>query len=689
MTARHLIIAIIIFALASSVDAQKGVPDSLLCLTDHTAKMTAMYHWAESAKDTNYQDALNAARYGEKLAESLGDDARMGDFLCLQGEILGSQVPRDSAIVLYKTAKRQYQKAKDSLNIAACNMKILGIYKVEGDYLKAVEVGLEALGIYESLKDTAGIVNAYINLGRLQKLTGNTKRAIKYLYHARDVATLTNDTINIIRSDNTLGNIFRNMGNIDSAMYRHNHALKLAKYINDLFYIQQLNANIGYSYLEIGDVDRAIAKFKIVLDLDRQHGQSVKSSLYHLSLAEAFFMNTKQSKGAKRNEMLQLAEKHLKIATPTLKNWQHVKYLNSYYKLQSEIQHFKKNYQEAYEYLVRHKRLSDSVLDLEKMRIIQQMEVQNEIDRRQLKIQNLQHEKVLDRVTINRQHIIIISFIFGVLTLAVILFLIYRTLHFKNKANRLLQNQNIEIKSQREALKYTANQLNKAMQTKDRFLSVISHDISGSFNVILGYSQLLLDEFDEFDLHKLKEVIEKINETSQSTYNLFINLLSWAQSQSDNIKPEFERVDLSSVVEENIKLMKITAEKKSNIIQSQVPEHLSVYADKNMVHTILRNLISNAIKFTEFGDITISAKKQDEKVLISVQDTGVGMTPNVSQKLFKIENVISEWGTAGEKGVGFGLLLCKEFVERNNGSISVKSEPGKGSVFEFTLPAGK
>ncbi len=243
-----------------------------------------------------------------------------------------------------------------------------------------------------------------------------------------------------------------------------------------------------------------------------------------------------------------------------------------------------------------------------------------------------------------------------------------------------------ERKNFEESLKISEVRLRELNATKDKFFSIIAHDLKNPFNSILGFSNLLVEQIHENDLEGLKEYALLIRDSSQRALNLLKNLLEWSFAQTGRMEFNPEHVELVILIQEVAELSNDSALQKSITISRKLPRIIPVLADKAMLSTILRNLISNAIKFTNpGGEIIISAKQNKEKWIISIADNGVGITIKTMDKLFRIEESSSTMGTNRETGTGLGLLLCKEFIEKHGGTLSVESEVGKGSEFYFTI----
>ncbi|HZL11526.1 MAG TPA: PAS domain-containing sensor histidine kinase [Prolixibacteraceae bacterium] len=223
---------------------------------------------------------------------------------------------------------------------------------------------------------------------------------------------------------------------------------------------------------------------------------------------------------------------------------------------------------------------------------------------------------------------------------------------------------------------------------KDRFISILAHDLRSPFHSILGFLELLTRNIEEYDLDEIKKYINIINNSAERVFNLLEATLIWARAQSGKLPYVPGKQNLSSICNVIVGNMKLNATNKKIIINQFVSADLSVFADADMLRTILHNLISNAVKFTKTGGkIDIYAEQQDHpNVTITISDNGVGIEQKRIADLFDISKVNTTEGTANEVGTGLGLLLCKEFIEIHNGKIWVESEPGKGSKFKFTLP---
>lgn len=241
-------------------------------------------------------------------------------------------------------------------------------------------------------------------------------------------------------------------------------------------------------------------------------------------------------------------------------------------------------------------------------------------------------------------------------------------------------------------LKQNEQELKELNFTKDRFFSIIAHDLKSPFNTLMGFSELLLNNRNKLSQEEMEKMLNLINQSAQRTGNLLENLLEWSRTQTGRLQTQPELFDIREIILENIDLLNQPALEKNINLFSIIDEPKQVYSDKNMVRTVLRNLISNAIKFTyPNGKVYVETNEISNYTLeVKVIDNGRGIDQEQQRKIFQFgEKKISSLGTAQEKGTGLGLIICKEFIQANHGMIKVESQPGEGTTFIFTLPRTK
>jgi len=270
-----------------------------------------------------------------------------------------------------------------------------------------------------------------------------------------------------------------------------------------------------------------------------------------------------------------------------------------------------------------------------------------------------------------------------VVVLLVVVIVIFVVVYYNGKLKREIAERTLaenEIEKQRDELR-------KLNQQKDKFFSIIAHDLKSPFTALLGYSSMLSSGAANFDQNKLVESSRAVHESAESVFKLLENLLEWSRLQRGRMEFDPGLVDLKEIFDTNFELFAPTAKDKAIQLTDLQKGPLEVFADARMVDTVVRNLVNNAIKFTpERGNVTVSARRNGNCAEVEISDTGVGISADKAARLFQLGERTSTTGTGGETGTGLGLHLCKELVEKQGGQIYVESTEGEGSVFRFTLP---
>lgn len=257
----------------------------------------------------------------------------------------------------------------------------------------------------------------------------------------------------------------------------------------------------------------------------------------------------------------------------------------------------------------------------------------------------------------------------------------------KLKTYRILEENNERINNANKQLKRSEQNLKLINATKDKFFSIISHDLKNPFTSLLSISETMKENYEFFEEEEKRSSTERIHGSIRNIYNLLENLLTWSRTQTGRIQFNPEKFNLSELLKENFILYSPTASKKNIELVANYEEGIMVLGDRNMINAVIRNLLNNGLKFTFPGKrVEIGIHDHSESVEVYIKDEGVGISEEDRQKLFRIDQKLKTTGTDGEKGTGLGLIICKEFIEKNNGRIIVNSVPGKGSTFSFTVP---
>lgn len=318
---------------------------------------------------------------------------------------------------------------------------------------------------------------------------------------------------------------------------------------------------------------------------------------------------------------------------------------------------------------------------------LQELETQLKMSKKDSTIQELEEDQKAKEIEIDnkkkeiemhQRNVLLLGISMG-LSIIVVVLTFYSYLN-KKRSNKKLAEANQQIAQKNEEL----HDLNA---TKDKFFSIIGHDLKGPLNSLSSFTFLLKDHIDSMSKEEIQTLATDLDKSQKNLYALMENLLEWSRSQTGNIEFTPEEFDITTILEENLELLKAQAENKNIDLLNVSNQSFAIKSHKNSITTVVRNLISNAIKFTpENGRIMVGWEKNDKEVTVSITDTGVGMPKKVMDKLFRIDTKHSTAGTANEKGTGLGLVLCKEFIEKNGGRIWVESEVDKGSTFSFSLP---
>ncbi len=244
-----------------------------------------------------------------------------------------------------------------------------------------------------------------------------------------------------------------------------------------------------------------------------------------------------------------------------------------------------------------------------------------------------------------------------------------------------------EVEQEIEHIANQKKELEAINDTKDKFFTIIGHDLKNPFNTVIGISDLLLKKYDQLKKEQIIDYISQINRYSTNTFSLLENLLQWARSQTGSLKINFKRANVKKIIDSILELYEVNAQQKSISLTSNVNSELHGYFDIDMTTTVIRNLVSNALKYTnENGQISISATEIDDMIKIEIADTGIGISKEDQKNLFKIGNKQKNVDSLEKESTGLGMAIIQEFVLKNSGEIWVESEPNVGTTFKFILP---
>lgn len=536
----------------------------------------------------------------------------------------------------------------------------------KGDYASAFQLATEALKISENFKDFSAIARCLNSIAAIYYEQKQYDAAIGNFKKALQTAKLANDHVSVARSLNNIAFTMLYLNRNDSAAIYANRGLRASQQARSK-YLE------GYAYRTLGDIDIQNKKLKAGLEkfwsavflADKVQNRFLKISTLHRLGKTYISLNQPDTALKYLLENIQLAS-----------TFGYSDELEITFKLVAEAYAAKNAVAKAYEYQARYVQLHDSLYNQRNSEHIALMQAKFESQLKEAEIELLKKDTEIKQQEINNQQVWM-YFTVGLLTLTAILaFVLLYSNWLKRKANRLLGTKNQEIQEQ-------ALQLSDLNVTKDKLLSIISHDVRGPLASLRGLINIIC----RGELTQQEFIVNsvKLRQNLDSVQEDLDNLLYWAQSQLNGLQINAEELNVRAIVTDKIKLFKDVAERKDLTIINDISEELTVVSDRNHMGLIVRNLLANAIKFnTRGGSIRIQEKIIGERVEISVTDSGVGIKSSDLNKLFNAQTHFSNLGTDQEKGVGIGLLLTKEFIEKSGGSIWVTSEVGKGSTFTFT-----
>jgi len=536
------------------------------------------------------------------------------------------------------------QKINDREGLASTYNAIGFVFAEMGNDNKALEFYEKAL---EKRDETGYKTNLGIllnNIGWIYFREGKLDKALEYFYKALDVNEEDEDDRGVGASQSNIGSVYRRIGNYEKGLEYHLKALETGQKHNDKYGIINTLRFIAEDYIDLGNIEKA-----------------TNYALQSLILAQEI-----ESMNEEKNSAVLLAE----------------------------IYERRKKFPEATRYLKMANSLKDSLFSIEKAEVLGHLQTVFELEAKENENEMLRLAQIASSHKIKMQSyflLLSVGFIILILGFASVIYIFYRKLKV---ANQKLSQLNNEIISQKESIELQAQsiaekntELEATNQIKDKLISVIAHDLKNPLNSVSGYSEIIISRFDSYTKEEIVSFLRIIHDNSMRSNMLLDNLLQWSRLQTRTITFIPTEQKLSKLVKEEIYFVVNPADEKKVTIKTKINDNLVLVADANMLKTIVRNLISNAVKFSrKGGEILVSAEQVDGETTIRVDDNGVGIPPHVKEKLFTGEAGVTTSGTAGEKGTGLGLMLCKDFVEVHGGSIWVESEPDKGSRFSFTIP---
>jgi two-component system, sensor histidine kinase and response regulator len=595
------------------------------------------------------------------------DTSKVHLLFALADEYEKNQAKPDTAIFYHEQAIELSKKLSYTAGIYD-NLfaKAIILQYNKGDESVVLGYYNDCLKMAEKLGDNRRISRAYYGMALVNDHQRNSEKFLEYVKLAYKYGELSSNSSAKIKPLLALGNYFDEKNKFDSAEV---YLLKAYKVFNEMAGTPQLQSNhlmvlsnLGAVYNKLGKPKEALIYFQKLISFSENIKDIQSLSNLLLTIAQ---LNFKQ-----KNYDNALTYTNRVLALKQYKAWYIQDNIVDAYTLQSEIYAQKGVFDKALETYKTSVTLKDSVL---KAKTSEDMRLNT------LKIQSASDlEKKQNELKRQEIYSMLIAAILGIILFFSVLF--YRNMREKEKQNKLLTAQQAQLELQKE-------ELGKVNTTKDRLFSIVAHDLRAP----LGSLRALLSLWDAKMLspEKFEDISSKVKSNVNSLHVSLENLLQWSFSQLQGIESKPIRFNILDKVNEEIALLSDLAELKNIQIKNTISNDTFVEADINQIGVVVRNILSNAIKFTKLGgSVCLSNSVKEGKVLIEIKDEGIGMSPDTVQKIFTIGNTNVRRGTANEKGTGLGLIVVKEFIEKNNGQLTIDSAENKGTSIGFSLKKG-
>jgi signal transduction histidine kinase len=553
---------------------------------------------------------------------------------------------------------------KNGLGYAYNNIGIC--YWLKSDFPKALNYVYKALKIHEDKNNKYGIANSNNALGTIYVEFKNYKLSLACYKKALKISQEIKDQKSIATYLNNIGDIYLRIKEYQKALYYFDKALKTNKITKNSFESGLNYTNIGITNNFLKQYEKSIEATNKSILINKNDSSlfngfnkiELGKSYYYLALAEQNKIN--------KEKLLQKSLDYVNESMLLFKKYESLIDIRDAYLYLSKIKKAQGKIEDALYFFEKNTNLNDSIFSNENKIQIALLESKREIELRDKKIE-IQDLKIKNA---QRKVYLLIAITVAV----VILFALFLVLYLsKRKTNQLLNDKNKIIS--------TIN------RQKDKFFSIIAHDLRDPFNGFLGLSELLAEDLDNMTKEEIQFAAVSMKSSATNLFQLLENLLEWSRMEQGLIPFAPQEKLVVSIVAECMTTIQDAANNKNISINIDIPEKTTIYADINSIHSVIRNLVSNAVKFTpEKGTIKIQAKEDDKNTTISITDTGIGMDAKMVENLFRLDVQTSRNGTNNEPSTGLGLILCKEFVEKDAGEIWLESEEGKGTTFYVRFP---
>lgn len=604
-----------------------------------------------------YHEALQMARKLHDLSYTALIYNNIGIAFRLQGIL-------DSAEHYHLLSLDIARKLEDPVKIGAALSKLAIVAGYKGDYVTAIRELNEARRLYEENQLTSELLNTYVSLGvQYGYLKDFTK--------AREAYRMAEELNDSLQDKDTRLNLFNNLGylyynvklDFDSARIYLFQAKEMAEELHIDRSILSATINLGNTYMDQNNYEEALTYYlqafrsPLLNQFQMQKTATVINlGTAYMNLGEISKAETFITQGLHLAEQNQLTQFHM-VACKTM----------------ATIKEKEGDFRSAADYIRQALVLSDSLWNQKIADRVAEIEFSHQLEKKETENQLLTKENEMKEEVIARQRVMVIGISFITALVLVLLIVILRSRNKQKLLNSQLDEKN--------------SQLTELNQTKDKFFSIIAHDLKSPFNALLGLLQELDLSYEEIDEESKKKIIYNLRKSAQNTYSLLVNLLEWAQSRQGVLTNVPQQVKVHQAVNNIFETLRTRADLKSQKLINDTGPEVTINADEGLLHSLFLNLINNAIKFTPIGGtVTVTSELDENSVRICITDTGIGIPEEEIPNLFRIDKSFRRQGTERELGTGLGLIMCQEYVELLKGTLTVTSSVGEGSAFCITIP---
>lgn len=675
---KFLVAVCSILLLSANLKAQNEAIDSLLNLTAVLSgeDLGRVYYELSVELQDSYSDsALYYANQSELIFQKGDSESLLPYLFKSKGKIYEIKMVTDRSLFYYNKAYEEFIKLENQHEIGECALNMGNIYFEIANFSEAYFFYMQSLRAHERDGDQMGIAMIQNKLGQVAHEMDNLAEAEKHYQNAYEIYKehgLSTDECNVLGN---IGLIFFDKQSYDTALIYFQEVMDILDPDSlaseeQQYILSNTYEHTALTYSALGAYNMALDYLRKGIRLAKQIGdQYILGSLY-ASMGSLY--------GEIRNKDSALYYLHRALKIAKDRGFRNLE-LDVYDEL-ARMHAGMGNYASAYNWLLRYDTVYKALFNEIQSNQMSSLRARYEQEIKDQEILQLQSEAQVQKM-LNKVFIIFIVVIIGLVIVIAV------NLRSKKRTNQMLAERNLQISNAIQQLSESENELQKLNKSKDRIFSVVAHDLRNPVAAVTGFSELLYDNFEQFPVETQKEYLLQILQGTQRIQSLLENLLIWARAQMKAVKYEPEPIRVKNLVDDCIKEMKANLDSKKVSCLAKVDKKCLIHADRAMIHTVVRNLIMNAIKFSfPGGKIRISSKMNGNLCNLTISDDGIGIQPEIQEKLFNANEVVSTPGTTGESGSGLGLVICKEFLERNEGSIRVESEPGNGASFIVNLP---